>query len=82
MKKGDSFPAFKKLTFNRRGKFRIHVSYADPANLPAGTNPQIGSFEIGDDVTLTPPEGQEGDLKIRVIMAFDEDGTFGIRSAE
>lgn len=80
LKKGSTFPAFKKITFNRRGKFNVDVSYSDPENLPAGTNPKIGTFEIGDDETLTP----EGDAtpKIRVIMAYDEDGTFSIRSAE
>eukprot|EP00750_Incisomonas_marina_P006600 INCI14687.1.p1 GENE.INCI14687.1~~INCI14687.1.p1 ORF type:complete len:879 (+),score=202.68 INCI14687.1:124-2760(+) len=80
LKKGSTFPAFKKITFNRRGKFNVDVSYSDPETLPPGTNPKIGTFEIGDDETLTP----EGDAtpKIRVIMAYDEDGTFSIRSAE
>ena len=80
LKKGDSYPAFKKITFNRRGKFDINVSYSAPEDLPEGTNPVIGTFTIGDDATLTP-EGEETP-KIRVIMAYDEDGTFSIRSAE
>lgn len=72
-KAGDPFPAFKRVTFKRKGAFTINATYVNPLT----TDKNVGDFEIGghEDMKTLP------DAKIKVNIAYDPDGIFNVKSA-
>lgn len=73
-KKFDPTPNTKLLTFNRAGEFDLFAVYADPADLPANSNPQIGQF------TISGIPAKESKIKVKV--RHDIHGIFTVESAQ
>lgn len=72
-KAGDPFPAFKRVTFKRKGAFTITADYVNPLT----TEKSVGTFKIDghEDMKALP------DAKIKVNIAYDADGIFMVKSA-
>ena len=71
-KAGDSFPAYKRVTFKRNDSFVINAEYSGTQ-----TSGLVGTFEVAGHEDMKEMEVP----KIKVNIAYDADGIFNIQSA-
>ena len=71
-KAGDSFPAWKRVTFKRNDSFVINAEYSGKQNTGL-----VGSFEVSGHEDMKEMEVP----KIKVNIAYNADGIFNIQSA-
>ncbi|KAI9638177.1 putative heat shock protein [Dioszegia hungarica] len=63
---GNPIPSTKILTFYRQGPFELEASYAEPENLPKGTNPWIGKFTVKN--VEKPASGELAVVKVKTRL--------------
>lgn len=76
--KGNAIPSSKLLTFYRTETFTIDAFYADPSELPAGSNPKIGTFTVGP---FSPSLKENSKPKLKVKIRLNLHGILSVESA-
>ncbi|KAH3681613.1 hypothetical protein WICPIJ_007429 [Wickerhamomyces pijperi] len=74
---GSSYPSTKLVSLERTGDFKISSKYTNPAELPAGTNAAIASYEVKG---VSPAEGQST-VTVKAKLRANESGFFTVESA-
>ncbi len=74
-KKFDPTPNTKMLTFKRSSDFDLYLTYADPSDLPQGTDPLIGKF------TISKIPKRDAPVTVKVTIRHNTHGVVGIIEA-